>query len=378
MQTAKIGILGGGQLGRMLIQAGINYHLDIHTLDPDPDAPAASISSSFTSSSFNDFKSVLAFGQNKDLITVEIEHVNIEALRELEQQGKQVYPQVAVLEMIQDKGLQKQFFTRHSIPTSPYVLIENSEELEHLPDAFFPCFQKLRKSGYDGKGVQRLQSRADLHKAFDAPSVIEKAIAIEREVSVIVAANGQGEISTFPMVDMLFHPEANLVEFLSCPSELDNSLQHRAEQLARQLAEITGIRGLLAVEMFVTNDGQILINELAPRPHNSGHQSIEGNVVSQFDQHLRAILGWPLGNTAIVKPSVMLNLLGEPGFEGPALYHGFDKIMAMSGVYVHLYGKKNTRAFRKMGHVTVTADTLQEAIRKAKEVKNNIRVISAT
>jgi 5-(carboxyamino)imidazole ribonucleotide synthase len=377
-QLPVIGILGGGQLGRMLIQAAINYNLEIHTLDPDPKAPAAGISSGFNCGDFNDYQSVIDFGSDKDLITVEIEHVNTRALYELEQKGKMVFPQPRVLEMIQDKGLQKQFFEKHGIPSAPFRLIEKSSDFNAVPDDFFPCFQKLRKSGYDGKGVQHLRSAQDLEKAFDAPSVIEKAIDIDREISVIVAANGKGEIKAFPLVDMVFHPEANLVEFLSSPSALDDKLQREATDLALRIAQLTGIRGLLAVEMFADKYGQILVNELAPRPHNSGHQSIEGNCVSQFEQHLRAILGWPLGNTAVIQPSVMLNLLGEPGFEGPAVYSGLEEIIAVSGVYVHLYGKKFTRPYRKMGHITVTGDSVAEAMEKAQKVKNTIRVISAS
>jgi 5-(carboxyamino)imidazole ribonucleotide synthase len=373
-----IGILGGGQLGRMLIQAGINYNLEIHTLDPDPKAPASSISSGFTCGNFNDYQTVIDFGRDKDLITVEIEHVNTKALRELEGQGKQVFPQASVLEMIQDKGLQKQFFERYGIPTAPFIMAENDDERNSVPEEFFPCFQKLRKSGYDGKGVQYIRTRADLEKAFDEPSLMEKAIDIEREISVIVASNGKGDIKAFPLVDMLFHPEANLVEFLSSPSELNEIMQEEAIQLAIRLASLTGIRGLMAVEMFAGKDGKILVNELAPRPHNSGHQTIEGNRVSQFDQHLRAILGWPLGDTGIVQPSVMLNLLGEPGYDGKAEYAGLQEAISLPGVYVHLYGKNFTRPFRKMGHITVTASTLDEAKEKARVVKNLFKVISGS
>ena len=369
-----IGILGGGQLGRMLIQAGINYNLEIHTLDPDGHAPASGLSHSFTCGSFQDYQTVIDFGMTCDLITVEIEHVNIQALKTLEKSGKRVFPQTHILEMIQDKGTQKQYFIEHQIPTAEYLLIEKRSDLVSVPDDFFPCFQKLRTSGYDGKGVQYLRSKSDIELAFDAASVLEKAIPVEKEISVIVAANGKGEIKAFPPVDMLFHPEANLVEFLSSPSTISEAKQQEATQIAVRIAELAGIRGLLAVEMFLTEQGTILVNELAPRPHNSGHQSIEGNAASQFEQHLRAILGWPLADTTVVSPSVMLNLLGEPGFDGPAYYEGLEEVLRIPGVNIHLYGKKYTRPYRKMGHVTVVAPKLDGAIDKARIVRNTLKV----
>ena len=373
----KIGILGAGQLGRMLIQAGINYNLELHSLDPDSHAPAAGISSSFKKGSFDDYDVVLDFGKDKDLITVEIEHVNTAALKKLEQDGKMVFPQPDILETIQDKGLQKEFFSTNGFPTSPYMLIEKATDLNELADDWFPCFQKSRKSGYDGKGVKYIASRKEIHEAFDVPSVIEKAVRIKKEVSVLVASNGHGQISTFPVVDMLFHPTANLVEFLSSPSEVEESLQEEATKLAKEIALKIGIRGLLAVELFIDQDNHILVNELAPRPHNSGHHTIEGNRVSQFDQHLRAILGWPLGDTTALMPSVMVNILGEPGYDGVAIYKGLEEIVALPGVYVHLYGKQNTKPFRKMGHVTITNASREEAIKIARKVQSTLKVVSS-
>lgn len=375
-QTYRLGILGGGQLGRMLIQAGINYDLEIHSLDPDPEAPASTISSSFRNGSFNDYETVLEFGKDKDIITVEIENVNTSALKKLELDGKKVFPQSHVLDTIKDKGLQKDFFFRSGIPTAAYTLTEKRGDLNLLTDDWFPCFQKLRTTGYDGKGVKSLKSRNDIAIAFDEPSVIEKAVDIKKEIAVLVASNGKGEIKTFPPVDMLFHPDANLVEFLSSPSTLEKSILEEASNIACSIAEKIQIQGLLAVEFFVNKQNQILVNELAPRPHNSGHHTIEANRVSQFDQHLRAILGWPLGDTSPISPSVMINILGEPGYNGRAIYQGLEEIISYPGVYVHLYGKKITKAFRKMGHVTITHENLEEAIQIAKKIQVKLKVIS--
>lgn len=371
-----VGILGGGQLGRMLIQAAVNYNLEVHVLDPDPAAPASELAQRFVNGSFADHETVLQFGRQVDVLTVEIEHVNTAALRKLEEEGKRVFPQASVLEMVQDKGIQKQFFERNGFPTSGFVLVEGKAELEKLDDSWFPCFQKLRTSGYDGRGVVSLQRRNDLAHAFDAPSVVEKAVAVEREFAVIVAANGTGSRSVFPPVDMVFHPTANLVEFLSAPSELPIPVQEEAGRIALEIAEACGIQGLLAVEFFLDTSGRVLVNEIAPRPHNSGHHTIEGNRVSQFEQHLRAILGWPLGDTATLMPAVMVNILGEPGYSGEAVYKGLKEVVALPGVYVHLYGKKITKPFRKMGHATVTHTELVTAKELAREIQARLKVIS--
>lgn len=371
-----IGILGGGQLGRMFIQNALNYNCEIHSLDPDPQAACSGISDVFTLGSFDDFDTVLEFGRKVEVLTVEIEHVNTRALRVLRDEGIRVFPQPEVLELIKDKGFQKQFFQSEDFPTSAFCLIQDEEDLENLGPEWFPCFQKMRESGYDGKGVQYLSSKNDLSKAFDEPSVIEKAVKIQMELAVIVAANGKGDIKTFPAVDMVFHPTANLVEFLSAPSALSIEIQERAKDLAIAIAKSLNIQGILAVEFFLDESGNLFVNELAPRTHNSGHHTIEGNVVSQFDQHLRAVLGWPLGETDTVKPAVMLNLLGEQGYSGEAIYQGIEESVAIPGVYVHLYGKKITRPFRKMGHVTVTGKNTEEAMNKAKRVQEILKVIS--
>ncbi|MFM1874294.1 MAG: hypothetical protein RL266_31 [Bacteroidota bacterium] len=368
----KLGILGGGQLGRMLIQETINLDVDVHVLDPDPDAPCRDIAHSFTNGSFKDYETVLEFGIGMDVVTIEIEHVNVDALEELEKQGVKVYPQPNVIRLIQDKGAQKEFYAEHGIPTSDYRLIGENEAENHTD--FFPVFQKLRKGGYDGKGVQSLRSAEDLSKAFSEPSVLEKAVDLDKELSVIVARNASGEVKTFPTVELEFNPVANLVEFLFSPANVSDEVEKAAQEIARTIAEKLEIVGLLAVELFLDKQGNVLVNEIAPRPHNSGHQSIEGNYTSQFMQHVRAILNISLGNTEIVKPSVMVNLLGEDGFSGEAQYEGLEDVLAMKGVNVHLYGKRFTKPFRKMGHVTIIADTLEEAKSTAKKVQQTLKV----
>ena len=371
----KLGILGGGQLGRMIIQEAINYNVTTLVLDPDADAPCKHICNHFTTGSISDFDSVYNFGKKADIITIEIEKVNIEALEQLEKEGKLVFPQARVIRLIQDKGIQKQFFKENDIPTAPFQLVSNKKELVN-PNFPFPYMLKQRKDGYDGKGVMKINNIADIDNAFDSPSLIEELVDFEKEVAIIVARNSNGEMKTFPMVEMEFNAEANLVEFLISPSTYPDDLQHKAEEIAKNVALALNITGILAVEMFITKNGDILVNELAPRPHNSGHQTIEGNFVSQFEQHLRAIYNLPLGDTRSRSNAVMINLLGEKGHEGVAVYEGLEKIMAIEGVYVHLYGKKYTKPFRKMGHVTIVDQNREQAIEKANLVKDTLKVIS--
>jgi len=369
----KLGILGGGQLGRMLIQEAINYNVTTKVLDPDKDAPCKNLCDEFIEGSLIDFNTVYTFGKGLDLLTIEIEKVNVDALEKLENEGVVVYPQSRVIRLIQDKGLQKQFFKENNIPTAPFKLISKKEDLQNSGFQF-PYFQKLRKDGYDGRGVFKINSTSDFGTAFDASSIIEEYIDFEKELAVIVARNENGEIKTFPCVEMEFNPQVNLVEFLISPSTLHSDILQRADHLAVKIATDLKIVGVLAVEMFLTTTGEILINELAPRPHNSGHQTIEGNFTSQYDQHLRAIFNLPLGDTRTIGNAVMINLLGEKGYEGLADYKGIEEIMKISGVYIHLYGKKFTKPYRKMGHVTVIDDDRQKAIEKARHVQNIIKV----
>lgn len=375
IQQLHIGLLGGGQLGRMLIQQAVNLNLNISVLDPDKNAPCRHLVKKFTQGSLTDYDTVYEFGKDKDLITIEIENVNIEALKALEKEGKKVFPQPHIIELIQDKGSQKMFYQRNGIPSSDFFLIEKKSQIAKYA-GFFPFFQKLRKGGYDGRGVSKLVNPHQLDKAFDAPSVLERLVDFDKELSVVVARNQSGEVKCFPVVECEFNPQANLVEYLFSPASIKKSVEKEALQIATAVAEKLGIVGLLAVELFLTKDGKILVNEIAPRPHNSGHQSIEGNATSQFEQHLRAILNLPLGDTAILKPSVMLNLLGEFGYEGSAVYEGLEDVLKFKGVYVHLYGKTLTKAFRKMGHVTIVDEDLMKAKQKARMVKNTLKVVA--
>ncbi len=376
----KIGILGGGQLGLMLIQAGIDWNLAIHILDPDPAAPCGHLATRFVVGSLLDYDTVVAFGQDVDVLTIEIEKVNVDALETLERQGKRVFPQPSVIRTIQDKRLQKQFFLAHHLPTAAFVLTDNRAHLAELvqedPDQYLPGFHKLGRDGYDGRGVQRIATIADLERGFDAPGVLERAVDFDKELAVIVARNERGEVHCFPTVEMVFHPELNLVDYLFAPAQIPAEVDARAQTLARQTAEAFGIVGLLAVELFLTPSGDILLNEVAPRPHNSGHHTIRANVTSQFEQHWRAILNLPLGDTTAYQPAAMLNLLGEAGHTGPARYDGLDAVLGLSGVFPFLYGKAITKPFRKMGHITVMDEDLETLRAKVAQVQQMIRVVS--
>ncbi len=368
-----VGVLGGGQLGRMLVQESINLNISVACLDPDPNAPCKHLVNEFKVGSLNDYDTVINFGLNKSVLTIEIENVNTKALKDLETRGVKVFPQPHILEMVKDKGLQKLFYTKNNIPTAAYKLVESKADLAaELPN--FPYMQKLRVGGYDGKGVHSLKTESDINNAFDAPCVLEKFVDFETEISVIVARNSKGQTAAFPMVDMEFNKTANLVEYLFSPSALSETIQSTAKKIALSVIEKLEMVGLLAVEMFVTKTGEILVNEIAPRPHNSGHQTIEANRTSQYAQHLRAILNLPLGNTDIIYPSVMVNILGEPGFEGDAIYEKLDDVLSLPGTYVHLYGKKTTKPYRKMGHVTVVNKNLDQAKRQAQMIKQLLKV----
>lgn len=371
----KLGILGGGQLGRMLIQESINFNITSYVLDPDQHAPCKDLCEKFVQGSLTDYETVYNFGKQVDVLTIEIEKVNVDALEQLENEGVQVYPQSRVIRLIQDKGIQKQFFKENDIPTAAFRLFKNKEEILSA-DLPFPYIQKLRRDGYDGRGVNVIKNESDLEKAFTEPSLVEDMIDFDKELSVIVARNIDGTIKTFPCVEMEFNPEANLVEFLISPSTLNPEILKKADQLAIKVAEDLKIVGILAVELFLSKDGEILVNEIAPRPHNSGHQSIEGNYTSQYEQMLRAIFNLPLGDTRTLGNAVMINLLGEKGYEGPAEYEGLNDILKIDGVYIHLYGKKITKPFRKMGHVTIMDDDRAKAIEKARLVQKTIKVKS--
>lgn len=374
-QNIQLGVLGGGQLGRMLIQSAINFNIDVHILDPDAEAPCRTIATHFTQGALTDYDTVLSWGQKPDLITIEIENVNVEALKALQKQGKKIFPQPEIIELIQDKRIQKQFYLDNNIPTSPFILTENKADVEKNLD-FLPAVHKLGREGYDGRGVQKITSPAEAGKAFDKPGLLEKFVDFEKEISVIVARNSQGETKTFPVVELVFHPVHNLVEYLFAPADISGLIAAEAEKIAVQVIEKLDMTGLLAVEMFLTRSGEVLVNEIAPRTHNSGHQTIEANITSQFEQHLRAILNLPLGATDAKIPSAMVNVLGEAGFSGNAIYKGMDEVLAIPGVAVHLYGKKLTKPFRKMGHITITDPELKRLKEKALKVKETLKVIA--
>lgn len=371
----KVGILGGGQLGRMFIQEALNFDIHVHILDSETTAPCAPIAHQFELGDIKDFDTVYAFGKDKDVVTIEIEHVNVDALEKLEANGIKVYPQPHIIRLIQDKGLQKKFYTENDIPTAPFYLVNSVEEIYEYVAAL-PFMQKARLGGYDGKGVQPLKSAADIDKAFTSPSVLETFVDFEKELSVIVARNEKGDITSFPIVELEFNPEANLVEFLFAPADVSDAIEQEAQAIAKDVIGKLGMVGLLAVELFLTKEGKVLVNEIAPRPHNSGHQTIEANYTSQYEQHLRSIINLPLGSTNVIKPSVMVNLLGEKNHTGKAKYEGIEAVTSWQGVYPHLYGKAKTKPFRKMGHVTIIADDLKDAKETAYKVKETLKVIA--
>lgn len=375
----KIGILGGGQLGKMLVQSGSRLGLDMYLLEESKNFPATKMYPNVRLGNFKDYDDVYSFGKMMDVITVEIETVNTDALRALEKEGKKVYPQPEIIDLIKDKGTQKAFYVEHGFPTSAFRCYSSKQEiLEAIEqgDCKVPLVQKARKDGYDGKGVSVVGDSKDFDKLMDVPSIVEEKVNIHTELSVIIARSSKGEIITYPAVEMRFHPEANLVDMLVCPCTVSKESQVKANRIAQALANKLQIVGLLAVEFFVTKDGRVLINEVAPRPHNSGHHTIEANACSQYEQHLRAILALPLGSTKLRAPVAMVNLLGSPNNEGATVYENLEKCLQIPDVHVHLYGKEKTRPMRKMGHVTAIANTLDEAVEKATFVRDTLIIRS--
>ncbi len=375
----KLGIIAGGQLGKMLALAASNWDVKTYILDPKEDCPAANICTHFTKGNYKDYNTVYEFGKKVDMITFDIENINIEALLKLKSEGKRIFPEPEILKIIQNKGAQKEFYRDHQIPTSGFLLLDSRQEIQNAVSnktISIPFVQKLRTSGYDGKGVQVIRSEKDLNMLMEGSSLIEEMVEIEKEIAVIVARNTKGEVQTFPTVEMEFNPNANLVERLICPAHIDEKLDKQAQFIAQQVIENFQMTGILAVEMFLTKTGMLLVNEIAPRPHNSGHHTIESCITSQYEQHLRAILGFPLGDTSIKMPSVMINLLGEKDHSGNVKYEGLTECMAISGVKIHIYGKKDTQPFRKMGHVTVLDRSIDSAKEKAKKVSSILKVRS--
>jgi 5-(carboxyamino)imidazole ribonucleotide synthase len=378
-QSFKLGILGGGQLGKMLCQAASRWGIHTHILDTSRDFPAGAVCDSFTEGNFKDYDDVVKFGRTMDAVTIEIESVNSDGLRTLRDAGVVVHPSPESLDIIKDKGLQKQFYTENGLPTASFELYQSKAEVQSEVDSGnrkFPFVIKARRDGYDGRGVTLVRTQEDLDRCFDTPCLVEPLLDIELEISVVIARNIHGEIKSFPTVGMHFYPVANLVDYLYCPSGIGPALESEAIQIAQTAIEGLDICGLLAVEMFVTTNGEILINEVAPRPHNSGHHTIEATSVSQFEQHIRGVVGLPLTDPIMRSPAVMVNILGSEGHTGDAIYKGITESLALGDVHIHLYGKRITKPFRKMGHATILAPDLEQAIEKTKLVRDLINVVS--
>lgn len=375
----RLGILGGGQLGKMLLTDTRKFDIQTFVLDPSEEAPARFGCNAFYKGSLLDYDTVYQFGKMVHLLTIEIENVNLDALDKLEEEGLPIFPSPKTLRLIQNKGKQKDFYVKNEIPTSKHLRFVGLDELREslAKDKIdFPFVWKSATGGYDGNGVKICQSALDLVKLPDVECVVEDLIPFKNELAVIVSRSANGEVATYPVVEMEFHPEANQVEYVICPARIDDAVAQKAQEVALKVSEAFNHVGLLAVEMFQTMNDEILVNEVAPRPHNSGHYSIEASYTSQFENHIRAILGLPLGNTNSKVAGIMVNLVGEEGFTGQVYYENIDKIMAIDGVTPHIYGKRETRPFRKMGHVTIVNPDMDEARKVAEEVKNSIRVIS--
>lgn len=375
----KLGILGGGQLGKMLLSDTRKFDIQTYVLDPSDEAPSKIACNKFFQGDLMDYETVYNFGKQVDVLTFEIELVNLEALSQLEKEGLKVYPSPKTLKGIQNKGIQKAFYTENNIPTAAFLRFDSPEHLQKSignNEITIPFVWKCTEFGYDGNGVKVIRQISDLDDLPNVECIAETMVPFKNELAVIVVRNPSGEIKTYPVVEMEFHPEANQVEYVICPARIDEKLAEKARAIALNVSEKFNHVGLLAVEMFQTIEDEILVNEVAPRPHNSGHYSIEASYTSQFENHLRAILDLPLGNTDSKVAGIMVNLVGAEGFSGDVVYENIETILGWNGVTPHIYGKKQTRPFRKMGHVTIVNENMQEARRIAEEVKNTIRVIS--
>ena len=375
----KLGILGGGQLGKMLLYDAKRYDLHTKVMDSNNQAPCAKIADEFIIGDITNYQDVIDFGNKVDIITVEIEKINTEALLDLEKKGKKVYPSAKTLQIIQNKSDQKDFYKNNNLPTSGFKNYSNLDELKanFKKDNFqFPFVWKSSKFGYDGKGVKIIKDQEDLDFSYDDQCLVEEIVLIEKELSVIVSRNVKGSVKCFPIVEMEFNEKSNLVEYVMCPANISSDVRKKAIEIAVKTAEKFNMVGLLAVELFLTKQGDILINEVAPRPHNSGHHTIECCMTSQFDQHLRSILDLPLGETELIIPGIMVNLVGENMIEGDVIYQNINDIFDIPGVFVHIYGKKKSRLNRKMGHITIVNEDIDKAIEIGKKIKKKIKVIS--
>lgn len=368
----KIGILGGGQLGRMFLQEALKYDDEFFILDPNPECSCKGIAE-YVQGDFYDFDAVLQFGKDKEVLTVEIEHVSVPALEELQKQGVKVIPKPGIIKIIQQKILQKEFYEKHQIPSPGFKIWRKGSQKSGF---HFPFVQKLNSGGYDGKGVQIIRNEAEMQHFWEEDSVIEELVEIEKELSIIIAYNERGETKTFPITEMVADPELNLLDFNLCPARISEEVEKQAEEIAQQFIESVQSPGLFAIELFLDKRGKVWVNETAPRLHNSGHQSQEGNYNSQFEQFYRVLKNYPLANTELRGVSGMLNLVGEPGFSGEVVYEGLENALQDSSAFIHLYGKKETRAGRKMGHINVIGKTHKEVLEKLMHIKSKVRVVS--
>jgi 5-(carboxyamino)imidazole ribonucleotide synthase len=373
----KLGILGGGQLGKMMLFDTRKFDIQTYVLDPSDEAPCKIACNKFFRGNLMDFETVYNFGKQVDVLTFEIELVNLDALEKLENEGIKVFPSPKTLRLIQNKGIQKDFYSQNNIPTAAYQRFENLDDLKiEVQNLKFPFVWKCTEFGYDGTGVKIIRTLSDLDNLPNVECISEEMILFKNELSVIVCRNPSGEIKTYPVVEMEFHPEANQVEYVICPARIEDKVANKAREIALNVSKKFNHVGLLAVEMFQTINDEIIVNEVAPRPHNSGHHTIEASYTSQFENHLRAILNLPLGNTDSKVAGIMVNLVGEEGFSGDVIYENIETILGWNGVTPHIYGKKQTRPFRKMGHVTIVNSDIKIARKIAEDVKNTIRVIS--
>jgi len=369
----KAGILGGGQLGRMLLQEAANYPVEVSVMEKDPLCPSAKLCHHFILGDITNYDDVIRFGEGLDVITIEIENVNVEALFELEKRGCRVIPKPEALRTIKNKILQKEFYTQHQIPTASYKVLQNRDELKNNID-FLPAVHKLATGGYDGKGVQIIKKQEDIPLGFDAPAVLEKMISIEKEIAIIVAVAENGKTAIYPPVEMFFDPILNLLDLQLCPASIPEKTLWKAEAIALTVARKLDSPGIFAIEMFVDKEGTVWVNETAPRVHNSGHHTIEAHYSSQFDMLWRIIMNYPLGNTTMIMSSMMVNLLGAEGYAGKTHYEGLEDILSIPDVFVHLYGKTDTKPGRKMGHVTIISNEKQELIHQANRIKSTLKI----
>lgn len=375
----KIGILGGGQLGKMLAIEAANWHLPIYILDQDHQFPAVPYAPFFQAGDFKNFDDVIQFGKKVDILTIEIEQINVDALFYLEKEGVKVYPKPSTVQVIQDKGLQKMFYQERDIPTAGFQLFNDEKEIKEAlknKQIAFPFVQKSRKDGYDGKGVEVVSNENDLINLLDCPSIIEERINIKTEISIIVARSASGELLHYEPVEQHFNQAANLVSYLICPAELEKSTLSKMNEIASLIAIDLDLVGLLAIEFFLDTNNDIFVNEVAPRPHNSGHHTQNSCETSQFEQHLRAILDLPLGSTRQHSIGAMVNIIGEPGYAGKTNYIGIEECLKIDGVHLHLYGKLETRPFRKMGHINIADKDRKKVLENIEKIKSTLRVIS--